>query len=93
VGYALTTAWNDGQGTAAAAAKPAEGGSLENAPAAHTSDGMRSLQVRRCWQHILSTGWNRSMAWMSMFLYTQHTAQRHWLVHGQCLDLIVPQAL
>jgi hypothetical protein len=50
VGYALTTAWNDGQGTAAAAAKPAEDGSLENAPAAHTNDGMRSLQVRRCWR-------------------------------------------
>jgi hypothetical protein len=52
VGYALTTAWNDGQGTAAVAAKPAEDGSLENAPAAHTSGGMRSLQVRRCWQQM-----------------------------------------
>jgi hypothetical protein len=52
VGYALTTAWNDGQGTAAAAAKPAGNGSLESAPAAHSSNGVRSLQVRPCWQQM-----------------------------------------
>ncbi|WIA16218.1 hypothetical protein OEZ85_012930 [Tetradesmus obliquus] len=46
VGYALTTAWNDGQGAAAAAAaKPAEDGSSEDAPAAQSGNGARSLQV------------------------------------------------